>query len=162
MATSDLITQAIEPVRKVYCCEYLKGDGGSLNDGAYTTVLYGSLIGDDNGLYNTTTGQLTAPFDGILLISANLVMSSVAHNYGERMIMRVRNVTKAIDYTLDYKTAHATSAVARNAGMGGSASGLKVDAGDVLEVQAFQEIGGAWPTITGTFNYMSATFIEAI
>lgn len=105
--------------------------------GSYNTVVFGTVSENAGTLYNTTTGQWTAPKDGFVLVNGSIWLTYTSAT-GITSRIRIANITQS-------------KYVYGNNFNGGSSSGAQVDAtgilevskGDILEIQSLTD--GASP-----------------
>lgn len=153
-AYSDNVVTAsdnVNPVRVTLSSGAVIANGGS--NVTFTTKEF-----DVDGLYNTSTGDFTAPRAGVVAVGAGMVLQAATWGVGSFFAIQVKNNGTIYSTLSHYEVNPATSSV-HNA-MGAGMVLVKVAKGDILKIFINQNQGTTLTSQTAT-DQNFATFIYA-
>lgn len=110
---------------------------------AFNTVVFGTVNEDALSLYNTSTGQWTAPIDGTLIVSAHLEFAQTAST--ATAAVAITNTTTG-EEVIGVDKVRTADTVAYPVASGQ----LSVSAGDVIEIQSWNN--GTSPSFGSSFG----------
>lgn len=145
---SKIALEFTKPLREEYHSKALGQIPTGTLGAAWNKVTFGTMSQDPLGLYNTSTGQWTAPRDGLIQVN---VAIDISHNAGTgRNFVRVRDVTDGVDACVGVDTLRSSDTASYV-----HASGqLFVRAGRKLEIQTyFTMTGGSYGNVVAGSSF---------
>lgn len=110
----------------------------------WNTMVFGTLESNSHGAYNTTTGQFTAPRTGTIDVSGFIEITFTAAS-GRTTGIRVANTTQSKN-----ATGSIVMSGSSNTGRAAVSGSLKVNKGDIVEVQSLTN--GSSPSYSSSFG----------